>query len=99
MGKRLQNIINYATSNGYLDAGKNVIGDLSNINDDNVVILNSNEREKPYFTINKIVNGYDKFVKLRKSDTVFLATPVYEGMEKTFVRILLIFYKKMIYYK
>lgn len=88
MGKRLQNIINYATSNGYLDAGKNVIGDLSNINDDNVVILNSNEREKPYFTINKIVNGYDKFVKLRKSDTVFLATPVYEGMEKTFVRIL-----------
>ena len=45
-------------------------------------------REKPYFTINKIVNGYDKFVKLRKSDTVFLATPVYEGMEKTFVRIL-----------
>ena len=49
MGKRLQNIINYATSNGYLDAGKNVIGDLSNINDDNVVILNSNERKALFY--------------------------------------------------
>ncbi len=88
MGKRLQNIINYAISNGYLETPKKIIGDLSNINDDNIVILNSNEREKPYSMINKIVNGYDKFVKLKQTDTVFLATPVYEGMEKTFVKIL-----------
>ena len=88
MGKRLQNIIEYATQNKYLFIDKNSIGDLSNINDENVVILNSNEREKPYSTINKIVNGYDKFIKLEPTDTVFLATPVYEGREKTFYKLL-----------
>ena len=88
MGKRLQNIVEYATQNKYLFIDKNCIGDLSNINDENVVILNSNERERPYSTINKIANGYDKFIKLQQSDTVFLATPVYEGREKTFYKLL-----------
>lgn len=88
MGKRLQNIINDAISNDYLLVNKDSIGDLSNLNDKDVVILNSNERKKPYFNISKIVNGYDKFVKLRSDDTVFLATPVYEGREKTFYRLL-----------
>ena len=88
MGKRLQNVVEYATQNKYLFIDKNSIGDLSNINDENVVILNSNERERPYYTINKIVNGYDKFVKLQQSDTVFLATPIYEGREKTFYKLL-----------
>lgn len=88
MGKRLQNIVEYATQNKYLFINKNCIGDLSNINDSDVVILNSNERERPYSTINKIANGYDKFIKLLPTDTVFLATPVYEGREKTFYKLL-----------
>lgn len=88
MGKRLQNVVEYATQNKYLFIDKNCIGDLSNINDENVVILNSNERERPYSTINKIVNGYDKFVKLQPSDTIFLATPLYEGREKTLAKLL-----------
>lgn len=88
MGHRLQNVVDYATQNKYLFIDKKFIGDLSNINDDNVVILNSNERERPYSTITKIVNGYDKFIKLKPSDTVFLATPIYEGREKTFYKLL-----------
>ena len=88
MGKKLQNIVDYATQNNYLFVKKDIIGDLTNINDENVVILNSNERQKPYATINKIVNGYDKFIRLRNTDTVFLATPIYEGREKTFYKLL-----------
>ena len=88
MGHRLQSIVDYAIENKYLFINKNCIGDLSNIHDENVIILNSNEREKPYSTINKIVNGYDKFIKLEPTDTVFLATPVYEGREKTFYKLL-----------
>ena len=88
MGKKLQNIVDYAVNNKYLYIPKNCIGDLNNINDPDVVILNSDERGKPYFTINKIVNGYDKFIKLKPSDTVFLASPVYEGREKTFYKLL-----------
>ena len=88
MGKKLQNIVEYATNNKYLFINKKCIGDLNNINDDNVVILNSDDRGKPYYTINKIVNGYDKFIKLNPTDTVFLASPVYEGREKTFYKLL-----------
>lgn len=88
MGKKLQNIVDYATTNKYLSIDKKCIGDLNNINDSNVVILNSDERGKPYYTINKIVNGYDKFIKLNPTDTVFLASPVYEGREKTFYKLL-----------
>ena len=88
MGKNLQNMVDYATKNKYLSINSKCIGDLSNINDDNVVIVNSNERQKPYSVMNKIVNGYDKFIKLRSTDTVFLATPVYEGREKTFYKLL-----------
>ncbi len=88
MGKKLQNIINNAINNGYLKIDKRFIGDLSDLNDKNTIILNSNEREKPYYNIIKIVNGYDKFIKLNDNDTVFLSTPVYEGIEKTYYHLL-----------
>lgn len=88
MGKRLKTIIDDAVNDNYLKIDKNVIGDLSNINDKNVVILNANEKEKPYYNMIKIVNGYDKFIKLTEEDTVFLATPIYENREKTFYHLL-----------
>ena len=88
MGKRLQNIVKYSIDNNYLSIDSKFIGDLSNINDKNVVILNSNEREKPYYNMIKILDGYDKFVKIKKDDTIFLATPIYEGREKTFYKLL-----------
>ena len=88
MGKRLQNIVKYSLDNGYLEIDKKFIGDLSNINDRDVVILNSNEREKPYMNMIKILDGYDKFIKVNRDDTIFLATPIYEGREKTFYKLL-----------
>jgi ribonuclease J len=88
MGKRLQNIVKYSIDNGYLEIDKKFIGDLSNITDKDVVILNSNEREKPYMNMIKILDGYDKFIKINRDDTIFLATPIYEGREKTFYKLL-----------
>lgn len=88
MGKRLQNIVNYSLDNGYLNIDKKFIGDLSNLNDKNAIILNTNEREKPYANMIRIINGYDKFIKIEPTDTVFLATPIYEGREKTFYKML-----------
>ena len=46
MGKRLKKIIDFAIENHYLYISKDIIGDLSNINDKNVVILNANEKDK-----------------------------------------------------
>ncbi len=88
MGKKLQNMINNAIDSKYLIIDKNIIGDLSNINDENVVIVISNEKEKPYSNIIKIINGYDKYIKLKETDTVFLAIPLYEGREKQYFEIL-----------
>ena len=88
MGKKLQNIINDAIANNYLNVSKDIIGDLSNINDNNVIILVSNEKEKPYSNIVKIVNGYDKFIKLKETDTMFIAIPVYVGKEKIYYEML-----------
>lgn len=88
MGHRLQNIIKEAIEGQYLHINPNIIGTLADINNDNTVILNSNERYKPYYNIIKIVDGYDKYIKLTSKDTVFLATPIYEGREKTFYKLL-----------
>ncbi len=88
MGKRLQNTVTEAIANKYLFVKPGLIGDLSNINDPDVVIVNSNEREKPYSNMLKIINGYDKYVKISDKDTVFLATPIYEGREKTYFHML-----------
>ena len=88
MGKRLKNIIDSAVQNHYLTINPNVIGDLSYLNTKKVVILNANEKDKPYYNIMRIVGGYDKFIKLTEDDTIFLATPIYENREKTFYHLL-----------
>ena len=88
MGKRLKKVIDFAVENHYLTYTKDIIGDLTNINDKNAVILNASEKEKPYYSISKIVNGYDKFIKLNETDTVFIAVPIYDNREKTFYSLL-----------
>lgn len=88
MGKSLKKTIDYAIENHYLHLDRSIIGDLSNINDKKVIILNANEKEKPYYNIMRIVEGFDKFIKLNENDIVFLATPIYENREKTFYHLL-----------
>lgn len=87
MGKDLQTFINNAINLGYMNLDKNKIGDLTNINDDNVVILVANERENAFANLSRIVNGYDKFIKLLPTDTVFFLESIYDTMERTFVRL------------
>ncbi|MDD2490004.1 MAG: ribonuclease J, partial [Bacilli bacterium] len=55
MGKRLQRMINNLINMKYIDFNKNKIGDLSNINDKDVIILISSENEKPFSNLNRIV--------------------------------------------
>ena len=82
MGKSLQDIINKAIEEKYLVINPNKIGDLSNINDKEVVILISDEKEKPYNNLERIIKGFDKYIKIREDDTVFITEPPYEGIEK-----------------
>jgi len=87
MGKKLQNIIASALVDKQLLLKKDIIGDLSNLNDSDSIILVSNEREKPYSGARRIAGGYDKFINLKDTDTFFMAIPLYEGMEKTYFEI------------
>ena len=87
MGKRLQSMINNLLDMKYLLFDRNKIGDLSNINDKNVIILVSSENEKPFTNLKRIVNGYDKFIKIKETDTVVFLEPIQDGMERVFVNI------------
>ena len=82
MGHSLQNTSKYALDNKYLTIDKRVIGDLSNLNDRDVVVLISDEKEKPFANLERIIKGYDKFIKLNTNDTIFITEPAYEGIEK-----------------
>ncbi len=87
MGKRLQNVVNMALNEKYLNVDTSILGDLSNINDNNVILLVCDDKEKPYAAIDRIVSGNDKFITLSKTDTVVFAEPRYDENEKIIVRL------------
>lgn len=87
MGKKLQSVINMAINESYLNDYKDIMGDLSNVNDHNSILLVCDDKEKPYAAIDRIVSGYDKFIKLNKDDTILFAEPRYDENEKIIVRL------------
>jgi len=87
MGKRLESMIMQAIEKGYVDFDKKKIVGVRHINDKNVVVLITDEREKPFSNISRIIKGYDKFVKISDTDTVVFASPVYDGMERSATKV------------
>ena len=87
MGKKLQNIINYSSENNYLTIEEGLLGDLSNLKDDNAVLLVCDDKAYPYANLNKILNHYDKFIDLLPTDTVVFSEPKYDSSEKIFVKL------------
>ncbi len=87
MGKTLQGIINNAIDLKYLKFDKKKIGDLSNINDKDVIILVSDDREKSFSNITRMINGYDKYIKIKDTDTVVFAEAISDTQERSAVKI------------
>ena len=88
MGKRLQNMIEKAIDLKYMDFDKTRILNIHHTNDPGIIILISDEREKPFSNITRIIKGYDKFVTITDKDTVVFTNPVYDGMEKSSTKVL-----------
>ena len=88
MGHKLQGIINDIIDKHYIKFDKDRIGDLSNINDKDAVILISNEREKPFMNLNRIINGYDKYVKIKNTDTILFLEPINDYNEKLAIKVI-----------
>lgn len=82
MGKALQELIKKSLEMKYLNFDQSRIGDLSNLNDKGVVILISDEKEKPFANLERIIRGFDKYIKLKETDTIFITEPSYDGIEK-----------------
>ena len=88
MGKVLQDTVNNAINFDYLQINKDQIGDISNIEDKDVVIITADSKEKPYGSLEKMISGYDKYIKLKDTDTIFISEPVYPGNEKKISKII-----------
>jgi ribonuclease J len=88
MGKTLENLIYNSIDKGYINFDKTRIGNIYQVNDPNIVVIISDEREKPFSNIKRIIKGYDKFITLDEKDTIIFASPVYEGMEKSYTKVL-----------
>ena len=82
MGKALQEMISKAIEQGYLTIDQNKIGSLTDIETKNSVILISDEKEKPFANLERIIKGYDKYIKIKETDTIFITEPSYAGIEK-----------------
>ena len=87
MGKKLQNVVNFAIKEKYLEVEPGIIGDLTNINDDNAILLISDERTNPFANVSKILHGYDKYITLKDSDSIVFAEPRYDNNEKALVKL------------
>ena len=87
MGKKLQNFVRFATENKYLEYPAEMVGDLSNIEETNAILLICDDKANAYASISKIVNGYDKFITLRQDDAIVFAEPRYDANEKAIVKL------------
>ena len=87
LGKRLESVILKAIDMKYIDFDKKRIKTISHVNDDKIVVIVSDEREKAFSNLKRIVRGYDKFINITKEDTVVFASPIDDGMERTATKI------------
>lgn len=87
MGKQLQSLIDMAVKEKYLEIQEGLLGDLSNIDDKDAIILMADSKQNPYACISKVLSGYDKFIHLKETDTIVFAEPRYDENEKLLVKI------------
>jgi len=82
MGKPLQEMINSAIDDGYLMLDRDRIGTLADIESKNAIVLISDEKEKPFANLERIIKGFDKYIEIKENDTIFITEPSYAGIEK-----------------
>lgn len=87
MGKSLENIILKGIDLNYIKFDRERIKSISHVKDDGILVIISNEREKPYTNLKRILRNSDKFVTLNEEDTVVMLSPIYEDHEITATKI------------
>ena len=88
MGKNLESVILKAIDMHDIDFDKKRILTINHVRDDKIVVIISDEREKPFSNLKRIVRGYDKFITITSQDTLIFASPIEDGMERTATKLL-----------
>lgn len=87
MGKNLEEIIIKGIDQGYISFSKDKIKNIHSVNEEGIIVIISNERQKPYSNLKRILRSSDKFITLSEKDTILIASPIYEGIEITSTKI------------
>ncbi len=82
MGKELQETITSAIDEEYLTINKDKIGTLADLEGKNTLVLISDNKEKPLGNLERIIKGFDKYIEIKETDTIFITEPSYPGIEK-----------------
>ena len=83
MGKSLEELVKKGIELNYIDFDIERLKSISHVNDEGIIVIISNDREKPYSSLKRILRNSDKFITLNESDTVMMVSPTYEGTEIT----------------
>ena len=87
MGKSLESIVLKGIELKYINFDKERIKTISHVNDEGIIVIISNEREKSYSSLKRILRNSDKFITLKDSDTVVILSPIYDASEITATKI------------
>lgn len=83
MGSNLQKRIKKLISLGYLDFDEtSFIGTLNMLMIIMQLFLIADLQERPFGNLNRILQGFDKFIKLEKTGAVFISEPDIDGLER-----------------
>ena len=88
LGKRMEQNILKAINMKYVNFDAKRICSIKHVNDEVIIVIISDERERPFSNLKRIVRGYDKFVTITDKDTFVLVSPIDDGMEGTATKIL-----------
>ena len=83
LGKSLEELIKRGIELNYIDFDIDRLKSISHVNDEGIIVIISNDREKPYSSLKRILRNSDKFITLSETDTVMMLSPTYEGTEIT----------------
>ena len=98
-GRRMQRLIDLSVKLGYLKIPKPVLMSLGFMNAyrdnnfSNLVVITTGTRTQPFTNLMRMIKGYDRFIKILKTDTVILATPPRLGTETRAARTLDMLYR------
>lgn len=88
LGKRMEQGILKGINMNYINFDPKRIVSIKHVNDEGIIVIVSDERERPFSNLKRIVRGYDKFITVNDKDTLVLVTPIDDGMEGTATKVL-----------